>query len=152
MNFFEEATLRLKQQLKVTEDKQVAEALGLTSNAWTLRKRRFAFPKTELYALAAKRSDLKIDVAYVLTGITSEATALLEAKQARIARAVDAGLSPEEVRAQERVQGPGPSPERIRLLAEMLPGLRAAEFEAVFTQVESITQLREALQEAKKPQ
>lgn len=68
MIFFEEATLRLKQQLKVTDDKQVAEALGLTGNAWTMRKRRDAFPEKELRALAQQRPDLGVDVEYVLTG------------------------------------------------------------------------------------
>lgn len=68
MNFFEEATLRLKQQLKVSEDQRVAEFFGMTGKAWTARKRREAFPEKELYALAAKRPDLDLDVAYVLTG------------------------------------------------------------------------------------
>ena len=72
MNFFEEAALRLKQQLKVTEDKAVAKALGITSNAWTMRKRRGSFPETELYALAAKRPDLELDVGYVMTGKTKQ--------------------------------------------------------------------------------
>ena len=72
MNFFEEAALRLKQQLKVTEDKAVAQALGITSNAWTMRKRRGSFPETELYALAAKRPDLNLDVGYVMTGKTKQ--------------------------------------------------------------------------------
>ncbi len=68
MNFFEEASLRLKQQLKLTEDRQVAEAIGMTSNAWTMRKRRGAFPEKELRAAAQQRPDLQIDVNYVLTG------------------------------------------------------------------------------------
>lgn len=68
MNFFDEATLRLKQQLKVTENKQVAEALGMTGNAWTMRKRRGAFPDVEVRALAQQRPELEIDVEYVLTG------------------------------------------------------------------------------------
>lgn len=68
MDFFDEAALRLKQQLKVTEDKQAAEMLGMTGNAWTMRKRRRSFPEVELYALAAKRPELKINVEYVLTG------------------------------------------------------------------------------------
>lgn len=68
MNFFDEAALRLKQQLKVTENKQVAEALGMTGNAWTMRKRRDAFPEMELRALAQQRPELGIDVEYVLTG------------------------------------------------------------------------------------
>jgi hypothetical protein len=68
MDFFDEAALRLKQQLKVTEDKQVAEMLGMSGNAWTMRKRRRSFPEVELYALAARRPELKINVEYVLTG------------------------------------------------------------------------------------
>lgn len=68
MNFFDEASLRLKQQLKVTEDKQVAEALGMTGNAWTMRKRRGSFPEKELRALAQQRPELGLDVEYVLTG------------------------------------------------------------------------------------
>lgn len=68
MNFFEEATLRLKQQLRVTEDKEVAEALGMSAGAWTKRKRRESFPEDKLFALAARRPDLNLDVAYILTG------------------------------------------------------------------------------------
>ncbi|RMX18994.1 hypothetical protein EBQ34_01165 [Vandammella animalimorsus] len=69
MNFFDEASLRLKQQLKVTEDKQAAETLGMTGNAWTMRKRRGSFPEKELRALAQQRPELGIDVEYVLTGL-----------------------------------------------------------------------------------
>ena len=76
MNFFEEASLRLKQQLKLTEDRQVAEAIGMTSNAWTMRKRRGAFPEKELRAAAQQRPDLQIDVNYVLTGGPNVAVAM----------------------------------------------------------------------------
>lgn len=69
MNFFEEATLRLKQQLKVTEDRQVAEFLGMTGKAWTARKRRNSFPEKELWVLLAQRPELKLDMGYVLNGI-----------------------------------------------------------------------------------
>lgn len=93
MNFFEEATLRLKQQLQTSEDKQVAEALGMTGNAWTKRKTRDAFPENELYALAAKRPDLKIDVAYVLTGIPSEAHSRLSDLQAGLDMTMAAGAN-----------------------------------------------------------
>jgi hypothetical protein len=68
MNFFEEAALRLKQQLKVSEDKQVAEAMGFSSRAWAGRKKRNSFPEKELWALAAQRPELKLDVGYVLNG------------------------------------------------------------------------------------
>lgn len=68
MNFFDDATLRLKQQLGVTKDKDAAEHLGLSPVAWAGRKRRGLFPETELYALVAKRPELQLDVAYVLKG------------------------------------------------------------------------------------
>ena len=72
MNFFEEATLRLKQQLGATQDKEVALALGLSPQSWVGRKKRDNFPEVELYALAAKRPDLKINVEYVLTGLAPQ--------------------------------------------------------------------------------
>lgn len=75
MNSFDDATLRLKQALGVTKDKEVAEHLGLSPVAWAGRKRRVLFPETELYALVAKRPDLRIDVHYVLTGQPAEGPA-----------------------------------------------------------------------------
>lgn len=68
MNFFEEATLRLKQQLGATQDKEVALALGLSPQSWVGRKKRDNFPEVELRALAQQRPDLQIDVDYVLNG------------------------------------------------------------------------------------
>ena len=53
MNFFEEATLRLKQQLQTTQDKEVAAALGLSAQAWVGRKNRGNFPEKELRAIYA---------------------------------------------------------------------------------------------------
>lgn len=141
MNFFEEAALRLKQQLKVTEDKQAAEALGMTGNAWTMRKRRGTFPEKELYALAAKQPGLNLDVNYVLTGITATARAALDAKQARIERAVDAGLDVAQIRATEAA-ATGPTAVRLAELSGMLCELRAAEFDGVFTLVHAIASAR----------
>lgn len=68
MIFFEEAALRLKQQLGVTQDRDVAGALNMTPRAWAGRKKNNSFPDAELYALAAKRPELSLDVNYVLTG------------------------------------------------------------------------------------
>lgn len=68
MDFFQEATLRLKQQLEVTQDKEVARFLGLSPRAWAGRKQSNAFPEIELRALAQQRPELGIDVDYVLTG------------------------------------------------------------------------------------
>lgn len=69
MNYFEEVTLRLKQQLKVTEDKEAAAVLGLSEGSWKMRKKRESFPEKELWALVAKQPDLKLDVGYILNGI-----------------------------------------------------------------------------------
>ena len=68
MNFFEEAALRLKQQLGVSQDKEVASHLGLSPRAWAGRKQSNSFPEKELRALAQQRPDLGLDVEYVLTG------------------------------------------------------------------------------------
>ena len=77
MIFFEEAALRLKQQLGVTQDRDVAGALNMTPRAWAGRKKNNSFPDADLYALAAKRPELSIDVNYVLTGTsTKEAAAI----------------------------------------------------------------------------
>lgn len=76
MNFFEEAVLRLKQQLKVSEDKQVAEALGLNGKAFTARKRRDSFPTKELQLLAAQRPELGLDVDWIVTGSSAYLTTM----------------------------------------------------------------------------
>jgi hypothetical protein len=72
MKIFEEKLLRLKQEVKLTEDQEVAALLGLSKAAFADRKKRDAFPDEKLWALAQKRPDLKIDVLAVLTGISSK--------------------------------------------------------------------------------
>lgn len=145
MNFFDEAALRLKQQLRLNQDKDVAAALGMSPRAWTGRKTNKSFPETELRALAQQRPELRIDVHYVLTGITTEAQARLDAKQGRIERAVDAGMDMEALRAMER-QVSSASPERLLALGAMLQGMRTDEFDAIYTLAETITELRSALE------
>jgi transcriptional regulator with XRE-family HTH domain len=66
--WFEERLLRLKQQLGVKEDKEVAALLGLSASALSKRIQRDSFPEKELYALAAKRPDLRIDLDFVFAG------------------------------------------------------------------------------------
>lgn len=73
MNLFEEATLRLKQQLKVTGDKEAAALIGLTEAAWKMRKQRESFPTKEVFALAGKRPELGLDPDWIVTGIASHA-------------------------------------------------------------------------------
>lgn len=68
MAVFESVMLRLKERVGVPSDKGIAELLGMTDKALNARKRRDAFPDDKLFALAAKRPELKLDVPYILTG------------------------------------------------------------------------------------
>ncbi|MGO1073205.1 helix-turn-helix domain-containing protein [Lysobacter sp. CA199] len=61
--------LRLKQQLSVRSDKEVAELLGLSARAFHGRKERGAFPKEELLVLKQRMPQLDVD--YVLYGTTA---------------------------------------------------------------------------------
>ncbi|MDR3087975.1 MAG: helix-turn-helix domain containing protein, partial [Azoarcus sp.] len=88
MTGFSEKLLRLKQQLGVTTDKEAAELLGLQEKAFNARKRRNSFPETELYALAAKRPELGINVDCVLTGITRHSHARLATERAEAERGI----------------------------------------------------------------
>lgn len=102
MNFFEEATLRLKQQLQLTQDKDVAAVLGMSARAWAGRKKNLSFPVTELYALVAQRPDLGIDPVYVMKGHTAQTEAELVKLQAASQVAQRTGLTgADAVRVQE---------------------------------------------------
>lgn len=70
MDFFqlEQMLLRLKEQMGVQSDKEIAEALGMDASAFNKRKRRGSFPEDKLLALVARRPELRIDTVYVLTG------------------------------------------------------------------------------------
>lgn len=72
---FSALLLRLKQQVGLHTDKEVAELLGMSVKAFHARKTRGAFPEEKLLALTARRPDLKIDVPYVLTGSAAKAVA-----------------------------------------------------------------------------
>lgn len=75
MNYFLDCLNRLKHYLRVSNDAEVAAALGISKTAFAERKRRGSFPDDKLFALAAKRPELKIDVNYVLKGETATETA-----------------------------------------------------------------------------
>lgn len=77
---FGDALLRLKEQLRLHNDKDVALALGMTPTGFNSRKVRGSFPGDRVYALAAKRPDLRIDPDYVLTG--QRGAVVVEAKPA----------------------------------------------------------------------
>ena len=68
MDFFSDSLGRLKHELRVSKDGEVAAVLGLSKTAFSERKKRNSFPEKELKELAQKRPELAIDVLYVLTG------------------------------------------------------------------------------------
>ncbi|MBE2242466.1 MAG: helix-turn-helix domain-containing protein [Burkholderiaceae bacterium] len=72
MNAFDQQLLRLKQELRVSEDQQVAELLGMTKAGLSARKRRQSFPRTKVEALAAGRPELRLDTVYIFTGETQQ--------------------------------------------------------------------------------
>ncbi len=91
MENFDQQLLRLKQSLGVTSDQDVAAALGLTKAAFSERKKRGAFPEEKLYALAAKRPDLRLDVLHVLAGDKKDAAVRLTIAELQAALIFGAG-------------------------------------------------------------
>jgi Bacteriophage CI repressor helix-turn-helix domain len=67
-SFFEQVLLRLKEQLQMQSDKEIAAVLGMSPTAFNDRKKRDVFPEEKLLAMSVKRPDLKLDVTYILTG------------------------------------------------------------------------------------
>lgn len=63
---------RLMLALGVNQEQAVAEVLGMTKQALADRKRRDAFPVDKLKALASDRPELRLDVKYILTGVSDE--------------------------------------------------------------------------------
>lgn len=72
MGAFEEQLDRLKAAMRVSEDKDIADLLGMTKAAFSARKARNSFPVDKLKALAADQPELRLDVKYVLTGVSDE--------------------------------------------------------------------------------
>lgn len=144
MDLFSDLLLRLKHSLRVSKDQEVADFLGLSRTAFSERKKRNAFPEKELRALARQRPELGIDVEYVLTGISTEARGRLDAKQARVSRALDEGYDIADVRDMEAL-ATGATPMRLIALGAMLGKMQAAEFDAIYTLVSSNTEMRRTL-------
>lgn len=65
---FEKVLLRLKQNLGIQADKDIAELLGMSPTAFNARKKRDSFPEDKLLALIGRRPDLSIDPDFVLDG------------------------------------------------------------------------------------
>lgn len=92
MKIFDGILLRLKAELGMAEDKEVALLLGMSPNAFTARKRRDAFPEEKLLALKSRRPDLQIDETYILTGVRKSDPERSNVEKAqRISREVDGG-------------------------------------------------------------
>lgn len=78
MDSFKGKLIRLKNELNVETDKEVAEYLGMTNNAFTVRKSRNSFPEKELFALKAKCPELNLDMDYILFGHRHETYEAME--------------------------------------------------------------------------
>lgn len=102
MHDFDLQLLRLKQALRLTEDKDVAAMLGMTKAAFSARKVRQAFPADKVKALAADRPELNLDVKYVLTGKSDELDRRLDAltKATRVAGRVAEGAAVYEAQSE----------------------------------------------------
>lgn len=72
MESFESRLNRLKNELNLKTDKQVAEILDMKPTAFAERKSRGSFPEDELFVLKAKRPDLNINVEYILLGFDQQ--------------------------------------------------------------------------------
>lgn len=66
MDSFKEKLLRLKNELKISTDKEVAAVLGMKPTAFAERKKTNSFPDKQIFELAKERPELDID--YILLG------------------------------------------------------------------------------------
>lgn len=80
MNSFQEKLLRLKNELKISTDKDIAATLYMKPTAFAERKKTNSFPEKELFALKAKRPDLNLDIDYILLGTRREVFEAMEAE------------------------------------------------------------------------
>lgn len=72
MKNFTDITNRLKSELGLTMDKEIAEFLGLSKSAFAERKRRNSFPEETLKLADLMHPNLKLDIGYLLTGTRKE--------------------------------------------------------------------------------
>lgn len=66
---FEQKFLRLKEQVGLSKDMEIAQLLGMSKAALSERKRRGSFPMDKLHTLASKHPGINLD--YVLNGYRS---------------------------------------------------------------------------------
>ena len=109
--------------------------LGLGEKALNARKRRGVFPVDKLKALAADRPELKLDVKYVLTGVSDALERRLEA----IKRTTELSV---RLYPEDRVKG--------LLVRDVLLGAEFGSSEIIDHAVESYVAARQAKSPRKK--
>lgn len=65
---FVEFLKRIKQELDLKKNKDVASFLGMEEKAFSIRKKRNSIPVEAVQAAAFKHPELKVDWSYILTG------------------------------------------------------------------------------------
>lgn len=119
MKEFDAALLRLKGILGMTEDQDVARALGMSKAGFAQRKARDSFPADRLATLAMEKPELRIDVRWVVTGKTAQ-------QRAVDAAASVAGGAAEAVRYLKHDAPPPPQANEGQRISPM-PGITTAE-------------------------
>jgi hypothetical protein len=76
MNSFEEILGRLKLEMRLTADQEVAAAFRMSKEAFSTRKKRDRFPVDKLKSLAFDQPEIGIDVQFVLTGVRNKSERL----------------------------------------------------------------------------
>lgn len=76
MNLFSDFMVRLKSQVGLSKDKEIAELLGLSTTAFSERKKRDSVPIREVFELAKNRPDLGLDPDWVVTGTSKRESAM----------------------------------------------------------------------------
>lgn len=86
MQSFKNSLERLKHELRVSKDSEVAARLGMSKTAFSDRKKRESFPEREVVRLSAQNPELDLDVTYVLTG--ERATSIARRQLTELAKTV----------------------------------------------------------------
>lgn len=97
MKNFTDKLNRLKTELSLSMDKDVAEFLGLTKSAFAERKRRGVFPEEALRLADLSHPELKLNVEYILTGRKDFIREFLEKER----KSVTENLDPSDFQIEE---------------------------------------------------
>lgn len=71
MNLFSDFMDRIKTQVGLSKDKEIAGLLGMSTTAFSERKKRNSVPIKEVFALAQKRPDMGLDPDWIVTGTSN---------------------------------------------------------------------------------